>query len=77
MILIKLFSIKLMKLKTRYQKILILKLITNDLDIDVITKVNDYINLENKETIENKIYNSRKDEIEILEDNGALYFLSI
>ena len=36
----------------------------------------DYINLENKETIENKIYNSRKDKIEILEDNGVIYFLS-
>ena len=35
-----------------------------------------YINLENKETIENKIYNSRKDNIEILEDNGNIYLLS-
>jgi peptidyl-prolyl cis-trans isomerase D len=52
------------------------KTITNELDIDVITK-NDYINLENKETIENKIYNSRKDEIEILEDNGAFIFYQI
>ena len=43
------------------------------MDIDVITK-KDYINLENKETIENKIYNSRKDKIEILEDND--YYLS-
>ena len=52
------------------------KTITNELDIDVITK-NDYINLENKETIENKIYNSRKDEIEILEDNGVFIFYQI
>ena len=52
------------------------KTITNELDIDVITK-NDYINLENKETIENKIYNSRKDEIEILEDNGTFIFYQI
>ena len=52
------------------------KTITNELDIDVITK-NDYINLENKETIENKIYNSRKDKIEILEDNGTFIFYQI
>jgi peptidyl-prolyl cis-trans isomerase D len=52
------------------------KTITNELDINVITK-KDYINLENKETIENKIYNSRKDEIEILEDNGAFIFYQI
>ncbi|QIZ20435.1 SurA [Candidatus Pelagibacter giovannonii] len=52
------------------------KTITNELDIDVIT-INDYINLENKETIENKIYNSRKDNIEILEDNGTFIFYQI
>ena len=52
------------------------KTITNELDIDVITK-NDYLNLENKETIENKIYNSRKDDIEILEDNGTFIFYQI
>jgi peptidyl-prolyl cis-trans isomerase D len=52
------------------------KTITNELDVDVIT-INDYINLENKETIENKIYNSRKDNIEILEDNGTFIFYQI
>ena len=52
------------------------KTITNELNVNVITK-KDYINLENKETIENKIYNSRKDEIEILEDNGAFIFYQI
>ena len=52
------------------------KTITNELNVNVITK-NDYINLENKETIENKIYNSRKDEIEILEDNGTFIFYQI
>ena len=46
------------------------------MDVDVITE-NDYINLENKETIENKIYNSRKDKIEILEDNGTFIFYQI
>jgi peptidyl-prolyl cis-trans isomerase D len=52
------------------------KTITNELNINVIIK-KDYINLENKETIENKIYNSRKDEIEILEDNGTFIFYQI
>ena len=46
------------------------------MDVDVITE-NDYINVENKETIENKIYNSRKDKIEILEDNGTFIFYQI
>jgi len=50
--------------------------IISELDVNVITKKN-YINLENKETIENKIYNYRKDEIEILEDDGAFIFYQI
>ena len=33
-----------------------------------------YINLDNKKTTENKIYNSRKDKIEILEDDGSYIF---
>jgi peptidyl-prolyl cis-trans isomerase D len=41
------------------------KTIINELNIKPIIKKN-YINLENKETIENKIYNSRNDKIEIL-----------
>jgi len=52
------------------------KKIINELNVNVITK-KDYVNLENKETIENKIYNSRKDEIEILEDNGVFIFYQI
>ena len=52
------------------------KSIINELNIKSITK-KDYINLENKETIENKIYNSRKDKIEILEDNGTFIFYQI
>ncbi|MDA8918691.1 SurA N-terminal domain-containing protein [Candidatus Pelagibacter sp.] len=50
--------------------------IINELNIKAITK-KEYINLENKETIENKIYNSRKDKIEILEDNGTFIFYQI
>ena len=52
------------------------KTIINELNIRPTTK-KDYINLENKETIENKIYNSRDDKIEILEDNGAFIFYQI
>ena len=40
-------------------------------------KVENYINLDNQETIENKIYNSRKNTIEILEDNGVYIFYNI
>ena len=50
--------------------------IINELNIKPIVK-KDYINLENEETIENKIYNSRKDKIEILEDKGTFIFYQI
>jgi len=41
------------------------------------TTVNAYINLDNKKTTENKIYNSRKNNIEILEDKGTYIFYNI
>jgi len=41
------------------------------------TSVSSYINIDNKRTIENTIYNSRKNKIEILEDNGAYVFYNI
>jgi peptidyl-prolyl cis-trans isomerase D len=50
--------------------------IISELNIKPIIK-RDYINLENKETIENKIYNSRKDKIGILEDNETFVFYQI
>jgi len=50
--------------------------IIKELNIKPIIK-KDYINLENKKTIENKIYNSRKDKIEILEDSGTFVFYQI
>ena len=52
------------------------KTIINELNIKPTIKKN-YINLENKETIENKIYKSRIDKIEILEDNGVFIFYQI
>tara|TARA_B110000971_G_C19903734_1_gene451230 strand:- start:25 stop:1029 length:1005 start_codon:yes stop_codon:yes gene_type:complete len=50
--------------------------IVKDLNLTA-TKVNSYINLDNAETIENKIYNSRNDKIEILEDDGKYIFYNI
>jgi len=41
------------------------------------TSVKSYINLDNEKTTENKIYNSRKDKIEILEDNGTYILYNI
>tara|TARA_B110000027_G_scaffold61175_1_gene65778 strand:- start:1668 stop:3089 length:1422 start_codon:yes stop_codon:yes gene_type:complete len=41
------------------------------------TSVSSYINIDNKKTTENTIYNSRKNKIEILEDNGAYIFYNI
>ena len=52
------------------------KTIINDLNISPIIK-KDYLNLENKETVENKIYNSRKNKIEILENKGQYIFYQI
>ena len=52
------------------------KTIISDLNITPIN-IDDYINLENKETIENKIYNSRNDKIKIIEDNGTFIFYQI
>ena len=50
--------------------------IIKDLNIVPTTK-KDYVNNENKETIENKIYASRKEKIEILDDNGKYIFYKI
>jgi len=41
------------------------------------TSVTHYVNLDNKKTIENKIYNYRKNSIEILEDNGTYILYNI
>ena len=64
------------EIENKISKNIDFKTIISELNITPITK-NDYINLENKETIENKIYNSRKDKIEILEDNGMFIFYQI
>jgi len=41
------------------------------------TSITAYINLDNKKTTQNMIYNSRKNNIEILEDNGVYIFFNI
>jgi peptidyl-prolyl cis-trans isomerase D len=50
--------------------------IVEDLNLSP-TTVTSYINLDNEKTTKNKIYNSRKDQIEILEDNGTYIFYNI
>ena len=52
------------------------KTIVNELKI-IPTIKKDYIKLENKETIENKIYNSRINKTEILEEKGTFIFYHI
>ena len=71
-----LFFDKIDNIENKISKNIDFKTIINELNIKVIVKKN-YINLENKETIENKIYNSRKDKIEILEDKGSFIFYQI
>ena len=63
-------------MKTKYQKILNLKQLLTELKI-IPTIKKDYIKLENKETIENKIYNSRINKTEILEEKGTFIFYHI
>ena len=41
------------------------------------TSVKSYINIDNERTIENKIYEFRKNKIEILEDNGTYIFYNV
>ena len=41
------------------------------------TSVSSYVNIDNKRTTENIIYNSKKKKIEILEDNGTYIFYNI
>ena len=41
------------------------------------TSIKSYIDIDNEKNTKNKIYNSRKDKIEILEDNGTYIFYNI
>ena len=51
-------------------------LIVKDLNIKI-NQQKEYINIDNKETIENKIYNSKKNKIQIIEDNNRYIFYNI
>ena len=68
-----LFFDKIDEIENKIAKNIDFKTIITELNITPSIKKN-YVKIENKETVENKIYNSRENKIEILEDNGALYF---
>ena len=70
------FFDKIDDIENKISKNINFKTILNELNLKQITK-KDYINLENQETIENYIYNSRKNKIEILEGKGSYIFYNI
>jgi peptidyl-prolyl cis-trans isomerase D len=70
------FFDKIDDIENQISKNIDFKTIVKNLDISP-TEVNSYINLDNKKIIENMIYNSREDKIEILENNGAYIFYNI
>ena len=70
------FFDKIDDIENKISKNIDFNIIISELNIKPIVK-KDYLNIENKETIENKIYNSRKDKIEILEDKGSYIFYQI
>ena len=71
-----LFFDKIDDIENKISKNIDFKTIISDLNIEPIIKKN-YVNLENKKTIENKIYNARGDKILILEDDGKYIFYQI
>ena len=70
------FFDKIDDIENQISKNINFKIIIEDLNLSPIS-VTSYINLDNKNNTENKIYNSRKDQIEILEDNGTYIFYNI
>ena len=70
------FFEKIDEIENKISKNINFKTIISELGIKP-TIIKEYLNLENKETIENKIYNLRKDKIEILEDKGSYIFYQI
>jgi len=71
-----LFFDKIDDIENKISKNIDFKTIINGLNIEPIIK-KDYLNMENKQTIENKIYNAREDKILILEDQGTYIFYQI
>ena len=70
------FFDKIDDIENKIAKNIDFKTIVKDLNIKPIVKKN-YINLENKKTVSNTIYNSKKDKISILEDDGMYIFYEI
>jgi len=70
------FFEKIDEIENKISKNINFKTIISELGIKP-TIIKEYLNIENKETIENKIYNLRKDKIEILEDKGSYIFYQI
>ena len=70
------FFDKIDEIENQISKNIDFKTIVQGLGLSTTSKTS-YINLNNKKTIENKIYNSRKDKINILEDNGTYVFYNI
>jgi len=70
------FFDKIDDIENKISKNMDFKTIVNDLNI-IPTLKKDYVNIENNETIENKIYNLRESKINILEDGGSFIFYQI
>jgi len=70
------FFNKIDDIENQISKNIDFKTIAKSLNLST-TSITSYINTDNKNTIENKIYNSRKDKIEILEDNGTYILYNI
>ena len=70
------FFDKIDEIDNKISKDIDFKTIINELNLKLTIK-NDYINLDNKKTIENKIYNYRSTEIDIVEDKNTYIFYKI
>ena len=70
------FFDKIDEIENKISKNIDFKTIINELNIKPTVK-RDYINLENNETINNKIYNARKNKLQILEDKNSFIFYQI
>jgi len=70
------FFDKIDDIENQISKNIDFKTIVNELNLSP-TLVTGYVNLDNEKTIKNMIYNSRKDKIEILEDNETYIFYNI
>ena len=70
------FFDKIDNIENQISKNINFETIVKELNLTPIS-VTDYINLDNNKTTENKIYNSRKNNIEVIENNGTYIFYNI